>query len=219
MPCRARQVGCARLRPAARVSRSTSDFGSSSVRRRQQRLHHLVLGTRLQARFDLALEVGPDLGAHLRRRRRRRRPALARTRRRPPAAAAAATFFTVTSNVAGLAGHVLAVIVGGKLQLETSCSRRPSCRAPRLSNSGSIRPSPSMNWKSFGLAALERAVAVDRAVEVDRHAVARPAPARCDLRRTSRAACAGSRCVLSTSASPTSNRRTLDRRRRTGRRR
>ncbi len=60
-----------------------------------------------------------------------------------------ATSLTVSVELRRPARHFPAVVVGGERQRETSACRLPSCRSTAASNSGSMRPSPSVIAKSF----------------------------------------------------------------------
>ena len=151
--CRAPRRSAARpLARAARSPSSTSDFGTSSWRRVEQRLHHRCLVARLDALADLALEV-------LRARRRAccpRSPSampsdLANSASRSRQLRRLDLACSVTRELGFLAGHVLARgsrpgNVSGKVFDSPAFMPRTAA-----SNSASIRPSPMMNGKSSAL--------------------------------------------------------------------
>ena len=168
------QFGDRRARSMRCASCSTSDFGSANVGLLAQRAQRLLLDRRLDLALELELEVAATPRA---------------ARRRSPLAMPNALANSASS--AGSCGS--STRLHRQRELALLCPRLP-CRGSRrgtsarnvlvspafmpvtaASNSGSMRPSPSTIAKVLRLAARELD-AVDRAGEVDVHAIAVCAP-------------------------------------------
>ena len=139
-----------------------------------QRVHHAGLVARLDAELDLALEVLADVGAQRLDRAAGDAERLGEAPRRPRGRCCGLDLLHRDHEVGFLAGDVLALVVGRELEREglRVAGLHAAHRAVELLEHLAFA---DHELEALGLAAVERH-AVDRAVEVDRHAVADGAP-------------------------------------------